>query len=345
MKFVKYLLLLILVLIVGLAIYAAFQPSEFEVTRTRSIDAPVEFVYNYVDEYKNWEHWGPWAEEDPSMTYTYADQTKGLGASYSWSGKDGDGSCTTIEAVQNESLVNELDFGGMGKANGFWKFSQADGGTEVTWGVKQSDAPYMLKLFGAISGGYDGMMGPMFERGLEKMDSLILVKAKEHSEMMSQFKIGDITQKSVDGQKFVGYAHSTKIDMEALMKIYAESLPKAGEYAISKGLQYGEFVPGSIITKWDEENGEAEFMVGVFLNGELEPGEDMVSMDLAKGNRVFVSKFGNYGTGDDEAHKAINAYIQENNLNISGPVYEMYVNDPTSVKPIEIQTDIYYPIN
>ncbi|MEL6917481.1 MAG: SRPBCC family protein, partial [Bacteroidota bacterium] len=172
MKVLKYVLLFVLVIVVGVVIYAALQPSAYEVTRTRTVKAPVEVVYSNVDDYKNWEAWGPWEEEDPSMVYTYAEQTKGIGGSYSWDGKDGKGSAKTIEAVQNEAITNQLDFDGMGTANGFWKFKPVDGGTEVTWGIKAEESPFVFKLIGAMMGGYDSMMGPMFERGLEKLDSV-----------------------------------------------------------------------------------------------------------------------------------------------------------------------------
>jgi effector-binding domain-containing protein len=124
-----------------------------------------------------------------------------------------------------------------------------------------------------------------------------------------------------------------------------ESLPKAGEYAMENGLEYGDFVPGAIFNRWDEEKGETDFLVGIFLKKNLKAGEGMKAVTIPRGNKVSISKFGNYGTGDDEAHDAINVYIQENNLTESGPVYEMYVNDPTTVQPNEIQTDIYYPVN
>ncbi|MGB5818233.1 MAG: SRPBCC family protein [Saonia sp.] len=347
MKILKYLLLLVLVIIVGLVIYAALQPSAYEVTRTRTVKAPVEVVYNNVEDYKNWEAWGPWKEEDPSMTYTYSDQTKGLGASYSWSGKDGDGSATTIEAVQNAALTNELDFDGMGTANGFWEFAPVAEGTEVTWGIRAEETPFIFKFFGAISGGYDAMMGPMFERGLERLDSVAQIEAKAYTDAMNSSRIGEVSQKSMKAQKFIGFAHSIKIDdHEGMKAIFEESMPKAGSYVAENGLQVGEdYVPGAIYTRWDEEKGETDFMVGVFLNKDLPTAEGMQQMNLPKGEVVTISKFGNYGIGNEEAHMVINKHIQENKLTINGPIYEMYVNDPTVVKPNEIQTDIYYSVS
>ena len=58
----------------------------------------------------------------------------------------------------------------------------------------------------------------------------------------------------------------------------------------------------------------------------------------------MLSKFGNYGVVAEQAHLAIGKLMNENGLTAAGPVYEIYVNDPTTVKESEIQTDIYYLI-
>ncbi len=344
MKVLKYVLLLLLVVAVGLGIYAAIQPGEYDFTRSRTIQAPAEVVYEQVDDYKKWEEWGPWNEQDPTIRATYNEKTKGPGASYSWTSKEGDGKATRVESVPYTSLADELDFGSMGRSTAYWKFQPRDGATEVTWGMRAQHVPYMMKFFSALSGGYEGMMAPMFDRGLERLDSISTLKANENTALMGSWTISEVALQATEVQKFIGYPHSSTTDLGALQKIYMESLPKAGEYAMENGLEYGDFIPGAIFNSWDEEKGETDFMVGIFLKKDLRAGEGMQTVTVAAGNKVAISKFGNYGTGDDEAHNAISDYIEDNNLTTNGPVYEMYVNDPTEVKPNEIQTDIYYPV-
>ncbi len=345
MKILKYLVLAVVVLLAGLAIYTAMQPSSYEIKRTQTIKAPIDVVYNYVDDYKNWEAWGPWLEEDPNLKMMYNEQTSGIGASYSWEGKDGVGSATRKAAVANEMISDELDFDSMGKAITKWDLKTVDGGTEATWTMSAEETPFIMKFFSAISGGYDSMMGPMFERGLVKLDSVSQIKAKEVAKTMNAYRLGEITKSPYEPQKFIGYPHSSKMDMEEMMGYFGTSLPKAGAYAAEKGLTLGEYTPGSVFTKWDDEKGEAEFMIGLFVNDDVSPGEGMQAITLAKGETVMVSKYGEYGVGDDKAHEAIKAYIEEHQLTVSGPIYEMYTNDPATVKPNEIQTNLYYPVN
>lgn len=344
MKIVKYLLLLLLVVAIGLAIFAAMQPDAYEVKRTRVIDAPVEVVYNNVIDFKKYNTWGPWVEEDPSMTFSYGDVSKGLGATSSWAGKKSTGTMEIIEAKPNASVINQLEFEGVGNATGFWEFNPKEKSTEVTWGIKTEETPFIMKFFSAVGGGYDKVMGPMFARGLERLDSVAHLEVKEYDKMANTFSVGEVSKKELDTRNFIGYERTSKMDRDALQKSFMESMPKAGTYAAEKGLLPGEYTPGAIYTDWDQENGKVDLIVGLFLKKDLAPAEGMKKMSYPKGDVVMVSKYGNYGIGDEEAHAAIDTYIKEHNLAPSGPVYEMYVNDPTTVTPNKIQTDIYYPV-
>ena len=156
--------------------------------------------------------------------------------------------------------------------------------------------------------------------------------------------MGEVSKMAVAERNFIGYGHSSKMDQSEMSKIFQESMPKVGEYAIKQGLRYGEFTPGAVYTKWDEETGEADFIVGVFLEKPITPGENMQAMNFPKGEVVAVSKFGNYGIGDMEAHAAIATFMETNNLTIPDIVYELYMNDPMEVTPDKIQTDIHYPL-
>ncbi len=344
MKILKYILLFLLIAAIGLVIYAMMQPDAFEVKRTRVLDAPTEVVYNNVSDYKNWEAWLPWKEEDPDMIITYGEQTQGKGASYSWSAADGNGSMKMVEAKPNEVIENELAFEGMNPSKTRWTFKPVEGGTEVTWAMKAEKLPFMMKLFSAVSGGYDNMMGPMFDRGLEKLDSITNISAMELEKINNAFTLGAVAKKSMDAQHFIGYPHKANMNEVDITKIFMESMPKAGMYAAEKGWEPGSYMPSAIFNNWDYETGEVDFLVGLILDKKADLAEGMKAVNLPKGDVVMISKFGNYGSGDEKAHMAIDKFMKDNNLTINGPVYEMYVNDPTLVKPNEIQTDIYYPV-
>ncbi len=346
MKALKYILLLLLILIIGFAIYVAVQPNEYDVKRTQLVKAPVEMVFNNVNDFKNWESWGPWMEEDPTIEVSYPEKTSGEGASYSWTSKDGPGNMKTVGVVPNKSISQKLQFSDYEPTDTQWQFVETPEGTEVTWQMKADKVPFMFKMFGALSGGMDNMLGPMLERGLVKMDSLMQIEAKAYEEKMANaFRLGSIEELNLPSQKFIGYKQetTTKAAMEQMTDLFQKYMPMAGAHAM-KTLQYGDFTPAAYYTKWDEEKDEAEFYIGLLLKKDLAPGEGMTAINLPSGKIIKMSKYGPYGTGDYQAHTKLNEYIAGKGYNNNQKSWELYVNDPTQVKPEDIQTDIYYPV-
>ncbi len=342
MKILKYILLFLLVVIVGGLIYTATIPSSYDVSHSRVIKAPASAIYNTVNDLRTWEEWGPWYEADTTITVTYGDITSGVGANSSWTSKEGPGTMKTIAVEPNKSINLELAFEGFDPSDIYWTFEEVEGGTKVTWGMKADDAPFAFKIGAAMMGGWEGMFGPDQEKGLENIEKLMAKKMEEEN----SFRIGDVQTVDLKGNKFIGFLQQTSTDIshEEMTKLFMTNMPKAGIYAAQSGMQLGDYVPGSVFTKWDMENKEAEFYIGLLLNKKLKPGEGMTSIDIPKGKGVMVIKHGKYGIGDPEAHAKIDQYLKDNNLEPTGLVWELYLNDPTSVKPQDIQTGIYYAL-
>lgn len=341
MKFLKYFFLLLLIVVVAGLGYVFFQPDSYDVSRSKVIQVPVSIAFNTVNEMKTWEDWGPWHDEDSTIVVTYGDITSGVGAYNSWTSKDGPGNMKTVNTVANELIEQKMQFEDYEPSDVVWKFKETEKGTEVTWQMKEDKAPFMFKMFAALSGGWDGMLGPMQEKGLDNLEKIVLKEA----ELANNFKIGAVTIKEVETKKFIGFYHKASTDNhEEMTKIFMEDMPKAGIYASKQGLKEGEYTPAAMYTKWDEETKEAEFYIGLLLHKNLKPADGMKEIAISKGKVVTVSKFGNYGTGDYEAHEKIAEYLQANELEMAGLVWELYVNDPMTVKPQDIQTDIYYQV-
>ena len=73
--------------------------------------APAEVIFDNVNDFKSWQYWGPWLELDSTIVASYPEITSGVGASYSWIGKDGSGSMKTISLVPNKEIIQQIDFG------------------------------------------------------------------------------------------------------------------------------------------------------------------------------------------------------------------------------------------
>lgn len=340
MKILKYILLLLLALIVLGLVYVGTYDGKYDVKRSKVIKAPITHAFNTVNDLKTWEKWGPWHDEDSTIVVTYGDKTVGVGANNSWTSKDGPGSMKTISLEPNKSILQEITFMDGDPGGIYWNFEEVPEGTKVTWGMTAEKSPFMFKAIAAMMGGWDSMFGPMEENGLNNLEQVIIETIPE----TPKFSLGNVSTKEVDAKTFIGYHHKVKIDHENMTKLFMQDMPKAGIYAAKSGLKLGDYTPGAVFSKYDETTNETEFFIGLLLNTKLAPAEGMQVVNLPKGKAVTISKFGNYGVGDQEAHVAIDNYILTNNYERTWPIWELYVNDPGQVSPEKIQTDIYYPL-
>lgn len=340
MKFLKYFLLLIAVVIIGVLIFGAMQSSKYDVSRSKIIEAPISSVFNTVNDLKTWEKWGPWHEKDTTIVVSYGEITVGVGASDSWTSKDGPGSMKTVNVVPNKLIEQKMQFADYDPSDVIWHFEEVKEGTKITWQMKEEKAPFMFKMMSGFFGGWDKMLGSMEEQGLTNLEKVVL----EEQKLANSFRLTPVVVKNLVAQQFIGYYHKTTTDMETLIKLYDTDMLKAVTYAVENDFQYGDFVPAAVYNVWDQENDVAEFYIGLLLKTALKPAEGMTLISLPKGKTATASKFGNYGNGDMEVHQSLIKYAKDNSNEIQYPIWETYVNDPTMVKPQDIQTNYFYSL-
>lgn len=338
MKAIKYVLFLLLILVIGLSIYVAVQPNSFEVTRTKTINAPQSVIYNNVIDFKNWESWSSWVEEKPATIITLGEKTNGIGGSYTWKDEDGIGSMTTIDTKPTKNISQEMQFGEFPKSDIEWNFEpNADGSTEVTWTITGKDLPFKFKMFSAFMGGMEKQIGPHFERGLVLLDSVIQAEMKVYS-----IKVEDITQHS--GGYYLYNTMSCKFsDFEKNMKTM---LPKVGAYAMTHNVTMAG-PPFILYHKWDEENNAVMFSTCVPTNSKVTTDEaDILTGKLESFRAVKTVLKGNY-SNLKEAWETTMAYIADNNLEMvaGGSMLETYLTDPMSeLNPAKWVTEIYVEV-
>ena len=341
MKLIKKLLLLIVILVIGVLIFGALQPSDYDVSRSKIIKAPISSLFNTVNDLKTWEKWGPWHDEDSTIVVSYGEKTVGVGASDTWTSKDGPGSMKTVNVITNKLIEQKMQFGDGDPSDIIWHFEEVKEGTKITWQMKEENAPFMFKIISGFMGGWDSFFGTMEEKGLNNLEKVIL----EEQKLANSFRLTPVVVKNLEAQQFIGYHHKTTTDMTVLTKLFETDMPKAGMHAVENGLRYGDFVPAAVYKVWDLENNVAEFYIGLILKKALKPAKGMTIINLPKGETATASKFGNYGNGDLDVHQSLMKYAKDNKKEIQYPIWETYVNDPTMVKPQDIQTDYFYSLN
>ncbi|MBO6607606.1 SRPBCC family protein [Psychroserpens sp.] len=339
MKALKYIFFLLLIFIIGFAIYIAVQPNDFSFERHKVINAPAEVVYQTVNEFKEWPRFSPWLEQDTLAKITYGERTSGSQANYSWNGDIlGVGSMTTLQTVENASIDQRIDFVEPFEtsSNVNWSFEPQANGTKVTWSMS-GEQDFMTKMYVAFKGTIEENTGPNFERGLFKLDSIVQSDMKQFS-----VDVEGITQHSGG---FYLY-NTTSCRMSDFKEKMQEMMPRIGGYAISNNIKMAG-VPFVIYHKWDEANDAVIFSCCIptsskmtstepdILTGQLEPFKTVKT--------VLTGDYENLKTAWEETM----TYIEENNLVLidAGPKIEMYLTDPISTpNPAQWKTEIYLAV-
>lgn len=336
MKALKYILLLLLILIIGFSIYIAVQPNSFEVTRTRNIKAPQEVLYNKIIDFETWKDWSSWIEADPEMKLTFPEKHEGVGGSYSWEDKDGVGTMTTVAANPHNSITQEMQIAEFPKSDVSWKLeSKEDGSTDVTWSISGKNLPFGFKLVSTLMGGMEKLIGPNYERSLEKLDSITQKDMKRF-----EVTINGITEY---GGGYYLYK-TTNANSQNISTKMGENFGAIMMFMGKNGIKQS----GMPLTVYNDMSSADVIMsngIPVKEKITLPEGSD-VSINFIPNIKVLKTTLkGNY-TNLSKAWEETMAYLVKNNLEQSEEKpFEIYTTDPGNYpNPADWVTEIYIPI-
>jgi len=340
MKALKYLFLLLLLIIVAGAIYVATLESSYDVSRTKIIKAPVEVVYNNVNDYANWPDWSPWIEQEPLAALTFGEKTSDEGATYGWNGEIlGEGSMETLAVKTNESINQKITFikPWESQSDIYWTFKSVEEGTEVSWGMK-GELDFMSRAFMTFSGGMEKEVGPDFERGLFKLDSVLQVNMKKYSITVN----GPTTH----GGGYYLYS-TTSCKMDEFQAKMNEMMPKAIMYAQKNKIQMAG-APFTIYHVFDEENNAVIFSCAVPVAEKVitESGSGIQTGMLKPFKAIKTTLKGDYGNLK-EAWETTYKYLIDSKLEqvVGSASIEVSLTDPMNTpNPADWLTEIYVPV-
>ncbi len=172
MNLIKRILFGLLILIAAFVATSFLLPSQFNVARSVTINAPPEKIYPLIANTREWKNWTVWNRRDPNMKIDYAGPESGLGAKWSWESKtEGSGEMEFTQAEPNKSLGYRLLFKDFNTTStGTLKLEPEGAATKVTWSfVGEAGNNPMMRYMGSMM---DGMIGKDFDAGLANMKAL-----------------------------------------------------------------------------------------------------------------------------------------------------------------------------
>jgi effector-binding domain-containing protein len=336
MRILKYLLLLFLLSLVALSIFIATQKGEYFIERSRIINSPTASVYNYVNDYRNWEDFGSWSDEDATMKFTYPENTIGKGAFYSWDGKDGAGSMVTLYTKENDSIAQKMTIEGTTSLVN-WKFKDTIGGTKVTWTTK-GKMNFFFKVYSAISGGVDKVIGTMYEKSLASLDKNLDYEIKT-------FTIKGNKQVTKPQVFYIAQTFTTEI--AKINKNFKIVLPKITTFCSDNNVPVSGS-PFIIYHTYDLKSGLATISIALPIQSEifLSEGSDINSGKINAYEAVQTTLVGDYSHLGQAFTKAT-AFLNQKQLK-KDPKYAfiaVYKTGKTEVRnPSKWITEIYIPL-
>jgi uncharacterized protein YndB with AHSA1/START domain len=172
----KKVLIAIAILIALLLLVGLLLPGTYTVERSITIDAPVETVYDQVNDLEKNRNWSPWEEDDPTAKFSYSPVVVGVGAWYDWEGdKVGRGRLTIVDVEPNRRIDTALAFGDDTTAQSRFTFEETRDGVVATWSVSGELGGNFLARY--LAPAVKGAIGKSFERGLANLKRICEAEA------------------------------------------------------------------------------------------------------------------------------------------------------------------------
>lgn len=343
MKFLKYLFFLILIVFIGVALYFGTKEGNFSVTETRVIHAPDEVVFKHVNDFKNWEKWGSWMQ-DESLKSNYPQKTTGEGSSYSWVSKNhGDGAIQTLSVIPNKQINQKIVFRGTLEDEGnpvTWTFEPDETGltTNVTWTVEGNLNLFEKIYFATLDYKLEDRIRAIYEESLKNLDRVILSEMNAYT-----IKVEGITNHS-------GGFYVYNTTASRLSEINTKIVPMITqlERFISENNLQTQGDPFVIYNEWDQINKTTIFSVALHTQDMLilPDGSPVISGHLPPLTAIKTTLEGNY-SNLFKAWEETEKYIQEKGFVKSEKLhsFEVYKKRfPDEKNPSKWITNIYIPI-
>lgn len=336
MKIIKYVLLLIFLFAIAATVFVATQEGKYNIKKEKVIDVPQPLVFDFINDYRNWENVGILTNNDTTAVFAYSQRTAGTGAASTWKLNDISGRIKTVKTTENKSIVQRAVIDGL-PSNIVWSFDKTEGGTKVTVDIT-GELSFAEKANAAFKGDVTGKLEESLEEGLSNLSNFL-------THELNTYKVEVKGPVKKLGTYYLSQTATSTIP-EMNRKV-TEILPNLRAF-IKENKIATNGKPFSIFQTYDKVNNTTTFKVCIPIKDEIftAPGSEVEGGRLQPFEAYKTTLTGYYShlpKAWTKAHDTIAAKgIQENTSGQYIEVYTLNVND--TKKPSQWITDIYIPI-
>lgn len=336
MKIVKYVFLLLVLAAIALTVFIATQNGTYTVTEEKVINVPRPVLYNYVNEYKNWENLGMLSGADSIATYAFSKRSAGPGAFMKWDKNNEGGRITTLAVAENDSIGQQTTVNGL-ESKLSWKFKDTLKSTKVVVTLT-GNLTFSEKAEALLKGGINHAYEKNLSGGLDNLNAFLVTELRTF-----EVKVGSVVNKV--NAFYLGTSAEGKTD-----KVAAESSAKFSqlyEFAKQNNIEV-KGAPFIIYTKLNKTTRTAKYTYAIQLKEAIytAAGSEYESGELIGFKALKTSLKGDY-SHLPKAWKKAEEHISKNVLpeNATGEYVEVFSkNLPNTRRPSQWITDIYIPI-
>lgn len=337
MKIVKYVFLLIVLAIIAVTVFIATQEGKYDIKKESTIQVPKPVLFNYINDYRNWENIGILSDSDTTAVFSYSGASSGEGAVMKWKKSGMEGEITTARLVNNDSIIQKASIDGL-KSEVFWAFEEVPGGNSRVTVRQKGELSFSDKAYALLQGGVEEKIEENIAKGLANLNSFLV----------EELKVFDVNVEGVVNKRGVFYlGHNATIQIADLNKKSAEIFQRLSAFMQTNKIAT-DGMPFILYKSYDKAKGITSLMFCIPIKEEIftSPGSEFEGGKLIPYRGLKTSLKGDY-SHLEKAWNTAKKHIADNALqeNTTGQYVEVYTKGmKQSRRPSEWITDIYIPI-
>jgi effector-binding domain-containing protein len=305
---------------------------KFDIEKSIVVEAPLEKVREYVEDFNLWNSWSPWTILEPDCNVQVEGNPKSKGHSMAWSGEIIGSGRNTLDTYSDYRLDYKLEFlkPWKSKADVYFEFEELGDSTKVIWGMHSSMPFFLFFMIKMMK----NMVGMDYERGLTMLKAMV----EEGSLKCSTENKGSLDYK---GFSYVGIQRTCSIeDMPKLMQKDMEKIVQDVVIEGKKGARHWV----SIYPKFDMKSMQGIYISAISDEGieGLDLGDEYVRGEIKDSKAIEVSHSGSYDFLSNAWSMGM-MFFRAKKMKSNGYPFEQYWNSPLEVTPEELQTSVYFP--